>query len=136
MLLGDDHTTAAKLDDLVLSTLRPFVSEQQPTLISGPPLLLPPKQALTLTIAAHELATNSMKYGALSVPSGRVSITWDCVRKGGEEKLSLAWRESGGPPVETPNTTGFGTRMIKQALAADFEGSVELNYDREGVTYS
>ncbi|MCF6370133.1 sensor histidine kinase [Rhizobium halophilum] len=57
LLLGDDQATAVTIDDLAFSTLAPFQSEQQPALISGPPVLLPPKQALTLTMAIHELAT-------------------------------------------------------------------------------
>ncbi|MBY0299946.1 MAG: PAS domain S-box protein [Methylobacterium sp.] len=96
---------------------------------TGPALRLPPRMALSIAMALHELGTNAVKYGALSVPDGQVAIAWSlegCA-------LTLRWRESGGPPVSPPTRTGFGSRLIGQSLARDLDGTVTLDYAPEGV---
>ena len=84
--------------------------------------------ALTLALALNELGTNATKYGALSVPEGRLSLRWSI-----DPALTLEWRESGGPPVTPPSRTGFGSRMITTMLAKDFGGTVDLRYEPSGV---
>lgn len=99
----------------------------------GPPIELPAKQALSLSMAIHELATNSIKYGALSVTGGEVDIRWGIELLEGEECLQLTWVESGGPPVTLPKRRGFGSQLIEQVLAQDFRGPVALCYAPKGV---
>lgn len=102
---------------------------------SGPPVELTSRQALSLALALHELATNATKYGALSVDAGKVSIDWtlDAHDATGAPVFELVWTESGGPPVVAPQSKGFGSRLITQALAADFEGDVRIEFAPGGV---
>ena len=83
-------------------------------------------------MAIHELATNAAKYGALSVPSGCVVITW-ALAPGDASRLILRWEEKGGPPVSLPTRRGFGTRLIERSLSTDVGGDVQLTYAPTGV---
>jgi PAS domain S-box-containing protein len=96
---------------------------------SGPPLSIPPKAAVALALALHELATNAAKYGALSVANGRVDLAWSAEG----ETFRLAWRESHGPPVSRPVQSGFGDRLIRRGLAAELRGEVTLDFLPTGV---
>jgi two-component sensor histidine kinase len=78
----------------------------------------------------HELATNAVKYGALSVAGGKVLVAWRMSRPG---RLHVEWREVGGPPVSPPRRRGFGSRLIEQALASDLGGDTRLYFLSEGV---
>lgn len=98
--------------------------------LSGPPVHLDAKATIALGLAVHELATNAAKYGALSVPGGRVSVAWD-VDAG--SMLTLDWTESGGPPVHPPRRRGFGSRLIERGLAYDLRGTVRLTFAPAGV---
>ncbi len=93
--------------------------------IEGPPARLSSNVAVGLAIGLHELAANAARHGALSVPEGRVSLTWRPAP--GAAAMQLTWCERGGPPVEAPRQTGFGTNMLTRGLAAD------LAYCREGL---
>lgn len=97
--------------------------------IRGPAVDLEPKTAVALALAMHELATNAVKYGALSSTIGRVDIDW--TTKGG--LLRLVWRETGGPPVVAPERKGFGARLLEQGLAAELAGRVSLDFRPEGL---
>jgi two-component sensor histidine kinase len=101
-------------------------------MVSGPPLVVKSRQALALSLAIHELATNALKYGALSVASGHVSITWTTENQEGEPKFVFVWREMGGPPASEPARVGFGSRLISRVLQDDFRGSVEVSYGSTG----
>ncbi len=87
------------------------------------------RRGLALALALHELGTNALKYGSLSVPGGRVRLTLTS----GDGKLELLWREEGGPPVGLPRAPGFGTRLMTRNLETDFDGKVELNYWPSGI---
>jgi len=102
---------------------------------SGPGVRLGPKAALALSLALHELCTNAAKYGALSVDTGQVAITWHVA---GEEEAALfrfRWQESGGPPVKLPERKGFGTRLIERSLAESFGTQAEIGYEPTGVVW-
>jgi two-component sensor histidine kinase len=86
-----------------------------------------------MALALNELATNATKYGALSEPGGRVVIEWQVREDDDGKAIEWQWRESGGPTVGPPKRTSFGTRLIRDKLAADFNGEVELAYPPEGV---
>lgn len=99
--------------------------------IKGPRVRLEPKTAVSLAMALHELATNAVKYGALSTEAGWIDIVWTATPAKGGIDLRLDWSEHGGPPPGTPARTGFGTRLILRSLAAE-QGSAELAYPPEG----
>lgn len=96
--------------------------------IDGPNVLLPPKYALTVALLVHELATNSAKYGSLSIPDGRVALRSNM----SGEVLRLEWREAGGPPVTPPTTRGFGLRLVSLALE-QFGGGTEMVFEPSGL---
>lgn len=100
--------------------------------IVGEDLELGAQKGLSLALAIHELGTNSLKYGALSVPEGRVDIDWSVV----DDLFRLSWSDRGGPPVSAPATKGFGTRILTRNLQTDFGGKVDLNYYGSGVVLS
>ncbi len=101
--------------------------------ISGPPIELGAKAALSLALMLHELATNAVKYGALSVPAGHVTVVWDVVDEAGEPTVRLTWREAGGPRVAPPARKGFGSRLIERGLVGAVGGVVRLEYDPAGL---
>ncbi|MCE6968759.1 PAS domain-containing protein [Cereibacter sphaeroides] len=129
--LNRESWSQAPLRQIVLGSLEGCGARTAAVVLEGPDIMLPPRTAVTISMAIHELGTNGMKYGALSVPDGRVAIRWQLTAPG---RLHLVWQERGGPPVPPPTRRGFGTRMIEQALAAEMEGSVRLRFDPEGVT--
>lgn len=128
-LLTRESWDAAALRDIVGEVVVLFSSGGQFEVI-GPDVRLPPRQAVSLTLALHELATNAQKYGALCSDKGLVTVRWQLTD---EAALQLQWIEQGGPLVSTPTRTGFGTRLLKRALAADLSGDVEIAFRPEGL---
>jgi PAS domain S-box-containing protein len=122
--------TGAKLADVVMRALDAFAPSQ--VKMSGAAIDVPPKHALALSLALHELATNATKYGALSCPDGSVSVQW-AAQKG---MLQLHWEESGGPPVAPPIRKGFGSRLLEELVVHDLGGKTKLNFDASGVRCS
>ncbi|OBX18389.1 histidine kinase [Erythrobacter sp. QSSC1-22B] len=100
--------------------------------LEGPELVLRPQQAVALAMIVHELATNALKYGALSVPEGRVTIQWSAENEDGTVSIALDWSEAGGPPVAPPQGKGFGSRLIHSGLGGR-KGAVSLDYNRGGL---
>lgn len=97
----------------------------------GPELFLTPRAANALSLALHELATNAVKYGALSTESGRVDLRWTRIADGGFE---LFWTETGGPPVSQPTHRGFGSTLLNQVTSRELNGETEVEYRRAGVS--
>lgn len=97
--------------------------------VTGPDVYLPPKTGVSLAMAFHELATNALKYGSLSNELGTVEVRWS----ENQDRMTLEWKELGGPPVKAPASRGFGTRMIERGLAAELNGSVTVEFRPEGV---
>jgi PAS domain S-box-containing protein len=129
-LLTQENWEGAELRDLLLRSLSPFGSDLSARFsLEGPSVLLAPQQALAFAMATHELATNAVKYGSLSAPSGRISISW----RTEAGRLELEWREVDGPPVLAPTRRGFGSRLLERGLAADLQGEVGLEFARDGV---
>jgi two-component sensor histidine kinase len=101
----------------------------------GPEVSIEPAAAQSIGLALHELTTNSIKYGALSRPSGKVTVSWGF--KGDERnRLWLCWRESGGPPVEPPKREGFGHVVIRDMIAYSLEGEVSIDFAPSGLTWT
>jgi PAS domain S-box-containing protein len=99
---------------------------------SGPLLVLDAQAAVHLALVLHELATNARKHGALSVPTGRLSVTWQ-VRTNGGCSLLLSWKESNGPKVSAPSAHGFGRTLIEQTVRAH-GGEASVEYRTDGLT--
>lgn len=97
---------------------------------SGPELMLSPRAVNAVSLALHELAANAVKFGALSVPSGRVDLRWRTLPVGGFE---LVWTETGGPPVAAPGRDGFGAALLGQVTGRQLGGEVSLDWRPEGV---
>jgi PAS domain S-box-containing protein len=133
-ILTRDNWEGAELREVIREVIEPHCRQSSGRCdTDGPSLRLAPSTALALSMAVHELATNAAKYGALSAPTGQVSISWTTT-PGEPRSLTLFWQESGGPPVVPPTRQGFGTRLIERSLARELSGEVELIYRPTGLT--
>lgn len=101
--------------------------------IQGPTIALRSSAVQPLALAVHELATNSAKYGALSEPDGKVTITTEISARAGVSQFSLEWRETGGPPVRPPDRQGFGSLLIQQMIEKVFHGTILYDYRPDGL---
>jgi PAS domain S-box-containing protein len=96
----------------------------------GPELILTPRAANAVSLALHELATNAVKYGALSVETGRVEVIWEVPPEGG---FTLRWVERGGPPVAPPERRGFGSTLLDRVTGRELGGEGRVEYHADGV---
>ena len=122
----------APLRDVIDSALDAYGGEPGRITIGGPCVLLAVNLAVTVSLSFHELVTNAVKYGALSVPTGRVDVSWNVAmaRKGGS-KVDIVWSEHDGPPVEPPQRRGFGSQLLEKGMPSG--GKVELDFQPEGL---
>jgi two-component sensor histidine kinase len=127
-VLTRQNWEGADLHDVVWSALH-NAADSTRFQVDGPVIRLGAQGAVAFSMAVHELCTNAIKYGALSAQGGRVAINWEVAGA----RLVWHWVESGGPPVEAPTRTGFGSRMIERALAAQLSGTAVIAYQRAGV---
>ena len=129
-LLTLSNWESAAVADIAAAALQADGANKGRVVLSGPPVKLLPREALALAMALHELATNAVKYGALSNDSGRVDLQWsrDAAR------LTLRWVESGGPAVSKPTRRGFGSVLLERSLAQDLNGTVDIDYRPQGLT--
>lgn len=125
-------TGETDLRSLVLEAMQPHVDSPDRMTVQGPLLTLSPQQAVGLSLAIYELATNAIKYGALSVPEGTVTIDWSNDASGAFE---FHWREQGGPVVAEPTRTGFGSKLTNRIVATYFSGSGQTRFYANGVEY-
>lgn len=98
----------------------------------GPPVRLAPRQATSFAMLLHELVTNALKYGALSVPEGHVELRYELTGPDDNRQFRLTWREIGGPPVEPPGQTGFGSTLINTLFTAEFNAQAEVEFAPDG----
>lgn len=135
--LTQEAWEGATLSEIIAKAVAPFQTGNASRFrTDGPAIRLPPRSALAVSMALHELATNAVKYGALSNEVGHVVLTWTLVEEDGVEQMVLHWQEIGGPPVTPPTRKGFGSRMIERALAQEIEGRVEIAYRPDGVVFT
>ncbi|WP_267397644.1 MULTISPECIES: PAS domain S-box protein [unclassified Sphingomonas] len=118
----------------VVTTALASINDGERVAIGGDPVAIGAPAALSFTLVLHELATNALKYGALSLPDGKVMVQWTLDRQQAGEKLILTWAEAGGPIVLAPTRRGFGTRLI-DSIGRSFGGFSELSYDPAGVRW-
>jgi PAS domain S-box-containing protein len=133
-LLTQANWQHASLEHLAAEALQATNAYQQRVSLSGPRVLLQPKEALAIALALHELCTNAVKYGAFSNDSGRIAVEWK--KAGADTELTLTWREEGGPPVSPPTRRGFGSYLVERMLADDLDGEVSMEYRPEGLVCS
>jgi PAS domain S-box-containing protein len=130
-LLADSRWSGADLARIVAEELTPYHADgRSQVATSGPPVQLAPAAAQSAAIAIHELVTNAVKYGALSTPSGRVDLSW---RLEGSDRIELVWNERGGPPVQKPVRSGFGTTVIERMIGMQLGGEVRFHWLPEGL---
>jgi PAS domain S-box-containing protein len=103
---------------------------RQRVLLNGPVVALKPSAALSLGMVFHELATNAAKYGALSLPEGRVTVDWTV---DADARMTVTWRETGGPPASPPGRRGFGSRLIERSVRHDLGGEITMEYGDRGL---
>lgn len=132
-ILTSAEGSMAEIDQVVENALIPHDPGGERITFAGPAQRLSAPQSLGLTLAIHELATNAVKYGALTGDQGRVQITWDVGDKG---ELAFEWKEAGGPEVEPPTRAGFGSKLIQRMVAPYFGGTASHEFLPDGVTFT
>jgi two-component sensor histidine kinase len=125
-LLTNQDWGQVAVTDIVSRAIAPFDSRR--FTVRGDDAALTSAKGLLLAMALHELGTNAVKYGALSNGDGRVGIEWN----GNTQRLTLRWRESGGPQVAPPTHKGFGTKLIQRAMVGE-DGSAAFDYAPDGL---
>jgi PAS domain S-box-containing protein len=135
-LLIQDEVEGAAIGEIVDKVLMPFKDRDGARFSAdGPYVRVTPEITLALSMALHELATNAIKYGALSVPHGRVAIEWSIEQGEGGRHLHFCWAEHDGPPVTPPTRTGFGTRMIERVLRRHVRSGAAIRYLETGIRF-
>jgi two-component sensor histidine kinase len=123
----------ADLRSLLTDILAPY-SIDHTIKMNGPAFMLSSEAAVAFSLTAHELATNAIKYGALSNSGGTLDLKWDITRdEHGENQFKLEWRESGGPIVSEPAKSGFGRNVIELSLTLTVDGTVDLDFGPAGL---
>ncbi|MGH7210385.1 MAG: HWE histidine kinase domain-containing protein, partial [Acetobacteraceae bacterium] len=133
-LLSRENWQSVSLLDVLTEETRPFAAQERTNIrIEGPDIALPPEAALTLGMAIHELATNAVKYGALSVPDGIVQVTWRVDPTPSDPDLVFDWIEKGGPPVQPPSKRGFGMALIERGFSHELAGQATVEFAAAGL---
>jgi two-component system CheB/CheR fusion protein len=133
-LLSRDCWAPIQLREILMEELKPFMSHERPNIVlTGGPLLLEPRAALALGMAVHELTTNAVKYGALSVLEGNVHVDWTIEKDANGDRLAFKWVERNGPAVTAPDHRGFGMTLIERGFAYDAGGEADITFAPEGV---
>jgi PAS domain S-box-containing protein len=122
----------ASLHELLEREMRPYRQDQ--VSLKGKDIEIGPRHALSLGMVFHELATNAVKYGALSVEGGTVTVAWRVERHAEGEVLVVQWTERGGPPARPPSRKGFGSRLIAMSVEHTLHGTLEKSFGRAGLT--
>jgi two-component sensor histidine kinase len=133
-LLAQSRWAGADLRNLALEELSPYCAaddgkDGSRARIEGPSLMLEQQPAQAIALALHELTTNAVKYGALSIPWGRIALTW---RLQSVNRLSLRWVEAGGPEVTPPTRQGFGTRVMTR-ICEQLNGELKFDWRADGL---
>src|SRR5206468_4023593 len=124
--LTQSNFVGMDLDEVVRQELEPYAAR---AMIEGLKVTLDAQLAQNLTLAVHELATNAVKYGALSNPTGTIGISWAVTGIDQGKILRFKWKERGGPPVATPDCQGFGTSLLKTVFR-----DIDLDFAPEGFS--
>lgn len=140
LLRGSLHGGKADLREAILAALEPLgLAEGERLCFDGPKLNLNGSTIISLSLICHELGTNALKYGALSVEGGRIKVSWRKFRPASEagekedEIIELVWQEMNGPRVEPPSRQGFGTELVTRMASSFGGGPSELDYAPDGL---
>ncbi len=133
-LLTTRHWEDAPLDYLTREVLCPMIGASNVLHIEGPPAVLNPRAALSLTMVLNELATNAARHGALATDNGELSLTWRLLEETEQTVVELLWQERGGPPVEAPKRRGFGMRLMERGIERDLGGELDLVFEPLGLS--
>ncbi len=131
-LLSESRWKTVSLDALVRTELAPYTTRKNIEIV-GTDVMLGSAETQALAKVLHELATNAAKYGALSIPDGRVSVSWDHQPSGRSANLVLEWREVGGPAVISELQSGYGTSLIRELIPHELGGDVDLVFGLDGA---
>lgn len=123
------------LRELATRALAPHGAIGERILIDGPPVTLKPEITVAFALALHELATNALKYGALSNDTGTIALNWTLARADDDATFELLWKERGGPTVITPQKRGFGSTLIERSLRSYFGGQAATDYNPDGLEF-
>lgn len=135
-VIVDNEWQGATLDGLIRSQTGLFTTpHSRRVALSGPDVLVSADASQMLAMAIYELATNAVKYGALSTDAGRVTIDWSTSGDKGAETFTLQWRETGGPPAQKPQKSGFGSVVTRKLVASMFSAKVDPQYLPEGFAW-
>src|SRR5215510_2049369 len=132
-LLSESGWQGVGLDTLIRAELAPYMTGAN-VKINGIDVMLTSAETQALGRVLHELATNAAKYGALSIPGGQVSVSWDYRPDGKVTNLILIWREFGGPPVASEIQSSYGIDLIRNLIPHELGGTVDLVFPAEGVS--
>ncbi|MEM7709204.1 MAG: PAS domain-containing protein, partial [Pseudomonadota bacterium] len=132
-LLTAERWSSAPIDAVFEPETAGIYGAERVTL-RGPDIRINSQSVLGLGMAIHELATNAAKYGAFGKEGGHVTLSWKRVDEGEGERLTVVWRERGGPAVKTPDKDGFGSRLIESTIVGALAGKVEFDWAEEGLT--
>ncbi|WP_210331143.1 sensor histidine kinase [Microvirga terrestris] len=132
-LLNETHWEGASLRAILETELQPYATAPSRIRLHGPEVQLSPKSAVVLGMAFHELATNAVKHGALSLASGQVQVDWETDQPGDEAILTIEWREMNGPLLEGHPKAGFGSRLLRQTIIQELAGELDVRFDRPGM---
>ena len=130
-LLSDRQWRGIPLAELMRNELAAYATRDNIE-INGPEVMLRPEAGQAMAMVVHELVTNAAKHGALSIPSGRVSVRWHR-ELNGSDRFVFVWRETGGPRVEAPGKSGYGTGVVRELVPYEFGGTVDYSFVPEGV---
>ena len=131
-LLAGQRKGSVGLEDIIRIIIGMVSPEADRVQYSGPDVSFSLQSALTIALVLHELTTNASRHGALSNDTGRVAIEWS-VTDSARPEMTLKWRETGGPPVTRPESTGFGTDLLARAIATEFNGAALADYRPDGL---
>lgn len=132
-LLTGKSVASADIAEVVENAIEPHRDSPERFLITGPlSMQASSRQALGLSLALHELATNATKYGSLSVTGGQVEVEWGNQEDG---RFFLRWSERGGPTVSEPQRRGFGSKLTERVVADLFRGEAKIDFAPEGVVF-
>jgi two-component sensor histidine kinase len=134
-LLTEDYWQTASLREMLGNELGPYDEDGRRIVLDGPDVELASELAVPTGMALHELTTNALKYGALSVPEGRVEIAWDVKPDADVRKLCLEWIERGGPPVTPPKRRGFGSTLLQRVLTAQAQAEIAIDFEPQGLRF-
>jgi two-component system CheB/CheR fusion protein len=132
--LSHEQWTDVPLGSILREELAPFMTNGRRNIsLSGPDIFLRPRGALAFGLVIHELATNAIKYGALSQPEGHVTVDWHVDDAGETSRLVFQWRETRGPAVTAPAQPGLGLSLIERSLTHEMHGKATINFPAEGL---